>query len=41
MTGRQYVMQFVWIFIGATPFIIWGLVNIYLDKRDRKRQQPK
>ncbi len=41
MTGRQYVMQFVWIFLGSCIFIVWGLVNIYLDKRDRKRQQLK
>ena len=38
MTERQYIMQFVWVFFGACPFIAWGLVNIYLDRRDRKRQ---
>ena len=39
MTERQYVMQFVWIFLGSCPFIIWGFINMYLDRRDRKRDQ--
>ncbi len=39
MTVRQYVMQFVLIFVGSWVFIIWGLVNIYLDRRDRKRTE--
>lgn len=39
MTNRQYLVQFVMIFLGSCIFIVWALVNTYLDKRDRKRKQ--
>jgi hypothetical protein len=39
MTGKQYITQFILIFIGMCPFIAWGVINIYLDKRDRKRNE--
>ena len=41
-TEREYVMQFVMIFAGSSPFLLWWLLNKYLDKRDRRRkQQPR
>ena len=38
---RQFLIRWLMVDAGAALLLVWGLVNIYLDKRDRKRQQPK
>ena len=41
MTGRQYVMQFVAIFIASCPFIAAGLFGVYMMRRERRRQRSQ
>ena len=38
---RQFLIRWLMVDAGAALLLVWGLVNIYLDKRDRRRQQSK
>jgi hypothetical protein len=36
---RQFIVRWLMVCSSATVILIWGLVLMYLDNRDRKRQQ--
>jgi hypothetical protein len=39
MTGRQYLMQFVMIFLGSMIFVALGLFATFMERRERRRNQ--
>jgi hypothetical protein len=36
---KHFVVRWLMVYSGATVILIWGLVRMYLEKRDRKREQ--
>ena len=36
---KQFLMRWLMVDAGVALLLLWGVVLIYLDKRDRKRQQ--
>jgi hypothetical protein len=37
MTGHQFLMQFVMIFLGGMVFFAAGLILLYLERREKRR----
>ena len=36
---KNYLIRWGMYFAGASVFLIWGLVLIYLERRDQRRKQ--
>ena len=38
---KQFVVRWLMVYSSAAVILIWGLVLMFLEKRDRKRQQQQ